>query len=115
MAYIKLISFSMRRRASSLRPGGFSAGLLRHWAWRLGLTRKRRKPEPASKREQPIRLARVVVPAQRRPRIAAGARDGIEVEVGLARVHVRPDFDAETLTAVLDVLERRSARREERR
>jgi hypothetical protein len=101
---------SGKRSEDFCKGRDFSAGLLRHWAWRLGLTRKGQRPEPVE--QQPIRLARVVVPPQLRSRSAAWARDGIEVEIGPARVHVRRGFDAETLRAVLDVLECRSGRQE---
>ncbi len=91
----------------------FSAGLLRHWAWRLGLTRRRRPAGTEPK--QAVQLARVVV-AQRRGTVApaAGSRiGGLQVEIGGARVHVGRGFDAETLAAVLDVLARRSTRETE--
>jgi hypothetical protein len=107
-----------RKRSDEFCEGrDFSAGLLRHWAWRLGLTRKRRRKEPAAAPHRHIQLARVVVPAPSRS--SAGSRDGIEVQMGSARVHVRPGFDAETLTttltALLDVLEHRSAPQEQER
>lgn len=109
-------------RASGLRSydfcegRGFSAALLRHWAWRLGLTR-RREPKLGVEQKQPIRLARVVVARRHTDaRTAASAvGEGVEVQIGGARVHVKRDFDVETLTAVLDVLERRTDRQEQRR
>lgn len=93
----------------------FSGSLLRHWAWRLGLTRRRdRRVGPRT--EPTMSLARVVVT---RPRAPAAAPPGprppeLELEVGLARVHVRAGFDAGTLSAVLDVLEGRVTRKEKR-
>ena len=85
----------------------FTAGGLRHWAYRLRQT-KAREPSSAS-----VRLARVVrIPAPTvvppHPMAAAIAwtppPEALFVEVGAMRVAVRPGFDRATLAAVLDVL-----------
>ncbi len=83
---------------------GFSAGLLRHWAWRLGLTESRAAAKEAA-RPAPAPLARVVW--TRRPEAADGAQGSIRIEIGRARVEVRSGFDAATLAAVVAVLEGR--------
>jgi transposase len=81
----------------------FTAGGLRHWAYRLGdrVRRRRSKPE--------VHLARVVrapesVKEQELGGGAAAAGTALVVEVGQARVSVRPGFDRTALTAVLEVL-----------
>jgi hypothetical protein len=83
----------------------FTAGGLRHWAYRL------RQVEPAKPAALAVRIARVVsTPApiarfeQPRP------SEALFVEVGALRVAVRPGFDRATLAAVLDVLVARGAR-----
>jgi hypothetical protein len=86
----------------------FSANGLRHWAYKLGRTkRRRRKPE--------VQIARVVrVPAAVSPvpekrtttttSITAPVDATLTVEIDGARVAVRPGFDRATLRALLDVL-----------
>jgi hypothetical protein len=75
----------------------FTAGGLRHWAHRLrrGLQQDR----------APQRIARVVrVPSQRSSREPWPAGETLVVELGAARVAVRPGFDRAMLAAVLEVL-----------
>lgn len=74
----------------------FTASGLRHMAYRL----KAQRP--------PMRLARVTVSAP----VVTGctAESAVVIEVGAARVAIRSGFSPGTLTAVLDVLERRGAR-----
>jgi len=83
----------------------YSASLLRHWAWRLGLTRRRqgRKPKRAP---LAVRLARVV----RASAAVPTPRDGgtIRIEVGGARVEVRGAVDEAALTTVMRVLDGRA-------
>ena len=87
----------------------FSAALLRHWAWRLGLTRRRGKKDEHG--AEPVRLARVVrkePPTAVRPGDARAASGAIRIEVGRARVEVLVGVDAATLATVLAVLEGRA-------
>ena len=78
----------------------FSANGLRHWAYKLGKTKRRR-------REPEVRIARVVrAPA---PAKTTASRPGpvdtsVVVEFGEARVVVRAGFDRATLAALLDVI-----------
>jgi hypothetical protein len=81
----------------------FSAGGLRYWAHRL-------KRERAASPETLVPMARVVrsLPAKEPSRALAAptvaAESAIVVEVGAARISVRPGFDAVTLAAVVEVL-----------
>ena len=89
----------------------FSAGGLRYWAHRL-------REEPEGVRLEPsVRMARVVrTPERMRPTrharlplvsgvaSAPAAEPSLVIELGEARVGVRPGFDRATLAAVLDVL-----------
>jgi len=82
----------------------FSAGGLRHWAYRLRQT-KRREPRPAA-----LRLVRVDrAPVQGPPPAAGDGRTAarLHVEVAGTRVAVAPGFDRATLAAIIDVLEQR--------
>lgn len=95
-------------RASGLTSHAFSAGReftaggLRHWAYRLGKTRKQTGRKPA------VRMARVLrVPS---PVAVPTADVPIVVELGGARVSLRAGFDRATLGAVLDVLSARGTR-----
>lgn len=82
------------------RGEGYSAGLLRHWAWRLGLTRQRRPSTARSAAVTPL-LARVV----RVPSPSVAERGGaIRIELGGARVEVSAGADGATLTMVLRTL-----------
>jgi hypothetical protein len=79
----------------------FSAGSLRHWAWLLGLTRRRRGVPKTT--AEPVQLARVV-----RVSGASGSRvDGgtMFIEIGRARVEVRVGVDEATLATVMRVLD----------
>ena len=96
-------------RASGLTSHAFSAGReftaggLRHWAYRLGKTRKQARSAAA------VRIARVVRVASSPPP-APPSDVPIIVEVGGARVSLRAGFDRAALGAVLDVLGARGAR-----
>jgi hypothetical protein len=83
----------------------FSANGLRHWAYKLGKTKRRRgTPE--------VRIARVVrAPAPEKTTASTpGPVDwSLAVELGGARILVRVGFDRATLAALLDVLAARGA------
>ena len=110
-------------RASGLRSDdfcagrGFSPALLRHWAWRLGLTRRRRRADGSAAASSQIRIARVVrVPSGREgppPKVAA-VPSALQLAVGDVRIVVAPGFDSATLSAVLDLLEKRAGSRSSR-
>jgi hypothetical protein len=78
----------------------FSAGGLRHMAHRLGHGRRQDRPS--------VRVARVVrVPepsSLHGERSSAGAAPELVLDIGAARIAVRPGFDRATLAAVLEVL-----------
>ena len=75
----------------------FTAGGLRHWAYRLGKTRKQARSAPA------VRMARVVrAPSSPAPVPASDVP--ILVEVGGVRVSLRAGFDRAALAVVLDLL-----------
>jgi hypothetical protein len=79
----------------------FTAGGLRHWAHRLGHRRPRKAVEGA------IRIRRVVgasKPAAAALVASAAEPEPLMVEIGVARIAVRPGVDRPTLTAVLEVL-----------
>ena len=81
----------------------FTAGGLRHWAYRLRQTRPRKQAALA------VRIAKVVpraAPADPAP-VAA---EPLLVEVGGIRVTVRPGFDRPTFAAIVDVLAGRGVR-----
>lgn len=88
---------------------GFSAALLRHWAWRLGMTRKRGEHLGAV---TPVSLARVVRTSA--PERTHGHQEGISIEIGRARIEVRAGVDVATLAAVVAVLDGRLDGTEER-
>jgi hypothetical protein len=84
------------------RGEGYSAGLLRHWAWRLGLTHQRRHAGARSETAAP-RLARVVrVPAAAQS--MAERRGAIRIQLAGAQVEVSAGADGATLTTVLRAL-----------
>jgi hypothetical protein len=90
----------------------FTAGGLRHMAYRLRQAREVKAEVPE------VRLARVVRKAARaqppRAQPAVRERAGGEpllVECGAFRVTVRPGFDRATLAALLDVLAARGGSR----
>jgi len=81
----------------------FSANGLRHWAYKLGQTKRRR-------RDLTIPIARVL-PAAAAPAPAKTVTNEtvlvdspIVVEVGRARIVVRAGFDRATLAAVVELL-----------
>ena len=81
---------------------GFSANLLRHWAWRLGMTR-RRGGAGGRRAIASVPLARVVrSPVPERTR---GDQATIRIEIGRARIEVRAGVDIATLAAVVGVLD----------
>ena len=82
----------------------YSASLLRHWAWRLGLTRRRARRR--ARTSVTVRLARVVRPSATVP----PPRDGgtIRIEVGGARVELRGVVDEAALATVMRVLDGRA-------
>jgi len=83
------------------RGKDFTAGGLRHWAHTHGLT----GPQPE------VRLARVVRVSSLRSRpVTPVVVPDLLVEVGGARIVVRPGFDRATLGGVLDVVMARSGR-----
>ena len=88
---------------------GFSAGLLRHWAWRLGMTRKRGVQAGAV---SPVPLARVIRTGA--PESTRGYQESIRIEIGRARIEVPTGVDVGTLAAVVAVLEGRQGTTEER-
>jgi hypothetical protein len=83
----------------------FTAGGLRHWAYRLRQT-KARKPTAIA-----VRIARVVPRAVPVATSVEPPRspEAVFVEVGALRVAVRPGFDRATLSAVVDVLASRGS------
>ena len=99
----------------------FTAGGLRHWAHRVRQQRGRkageaavrigrvvRAPAPACLAERPA--GPEVVGAGERVTSAA-ASEALVVELGAARVMVRPGFNQATLAAVLEVLAARGGAR----
>lgn len=82
----------------------FTAGGLRHWAYRLEHGDPPRRPR--------VRLARVVrTRARAESRSPGGDRPPeIIVEIGGARILVWPGFDRETVAALVEVLAARIAR-----
>ena len=79
----------------------FTAGGLRYWSHRLG--RGRQQDRPA------VRVARLVRVSELKAsshdeRSLAGASADLVVEIGTARIAVRPGFDRATLATVLEVL-----------
>lgn len=107
----------MAWRASGQRAEEFSTGKeftaasLRHWAWQLGLTRRRRSAGQMSQAEQ-VPLARVVRLAA--PSSARSERGSVYIEIDGARVEVRADADEGTLAKVMRALAARRGGAEER-
>jgi hypothetical protein len=96
------------QRAEDFCAGqGFSASLLRHWAWRLGMTRKRGGRGAVS----PVPLARVVriCPSE----ASVGRSEAIRIAIGRVRVDVPAGVDVATLAAVMAVLDGRHDATEE--
>lgn len=101
-------------RASGLSSEAFSAGReftaggLRHWAYRL-----RRRRRSVSARPPGVRLARVVVRTSDEDQAARGCAEpaataagaaGVALEVGRVRIALERRFDREALSVVLSVL-----------
>jgi len=94
----------------------FTAGGLRYWALRLG----HKEYAPAADKPA-VRIVRVLrepaTGAPRKPSVQTmlitrvAVPEPLVVECGVMRVAVRPDFDRETLAAVLDVLASRGGAR----
>lgn len=92
---------------------GFTAGGLRHWAYRLRkMEAGRTKP-----RAESVRLVRVVrsstpwarhKPGSTKPPTVMVRESSLMLEVEGGRIGVAPGFDPATLCAVLDVLARRA-------
>ena len=80
----------------------FSAGGLRHWAYRLGKTRKTAQTPSSVRMARVIRVPAAIVPV---PEYAP-----IVVEHGTVRIALRAGFDRAALHLVLDVLDARAAR-----
>ena len=83
---------------------GFSAGLLRHWAWRLGLKRGRLGDKAKNGRTK-VRLARVIRTKGPQGSGPCVPSRGLWIEIGRARIEVHADVDAAALATVLAVLE----------
>lgn len=80
----------------------FTAGGLRHWAYRLRQTRPRKQGTLS------VRVAKVVpVPRPSPAPEPAPPSAPLVLEVGGVRIAVRPGFDRPTLAAVVDVLSAR--------
>lgn len=73
----------------------FTAGGLRHWAHRLS------HGDPPHPR---VRVARVVRMGRVGNAPAGDQRAEVYVEIGTARIAVRPGFDRETVAALVEVL-----------
>ena len=88
---------------------GLNPSSLYHWSWRLG--REKVQSAPDERDESTIAAPRLlrVVPTASRAQVPKPSTGSIEISVGRLRVAVCDQFDAATLSAVLDVLERRTA------
>ena len=90
----------------------FTPGGLRHWAYRLGKTRRRGKraeqlaPTVKMARVTRIASALVPVPAAHAPAATVPEETPLVVEIGAGRVVVRGGHDRAALTLVLEVLAR---------
>lgn len=87
---------------------GFSRGSLRYWSSRLGRIAKAPIANVAAAKSEPrVAMARVVVasrPSESRVRERVAEPAALVVEVGAAKVCVRPGFDASLLRAVITTL-----------
>ena len=83
----------------------FTAGGLRHWAYLLRQVTPR---QPVALAAQ-VRVAKVVPIPRPAPAVVAPSQapETLVVEVGNARIAVRPGFDRATLAAVVEVLSAR--------
>jgi transposase len=80
----------------------FTAGGLRHWAHRL--SRGRQQDRPAVRVARLVRVSELRSSSQDELSPAVAVVPDVVVEIGTARIAVRPGFDRGTLAAVLDVL-----------
>lgn len=96
----------------------FTAGGLRHWAYRLRKEEMDCGPRPAIRMRRVLRVRAPDSPAPTPPAAQGSspvtgvgpAAVPLIVEIGVARVAVPSGFDRETLTAVLDALAARGGR-----
>ena len=70
--------------------------MLRHWAHRLSHGDQPRRPR--------VRVARVVRVGRAGLHPAGDQQAEVIVEIGSARISIRPGFDRETLAALVEVL-----------
>jgi hypothetical protein len=86
-------------RAYAAAQGGFSAGGLRHWAYRL----KKAGASPSAERVRSARVQLVRVEPRPAPTTTAVLErvPALIIEVGQARIHVPAGFDAATIEAVI--------------
>lgn len=99
----------------------FTAGGLRYWTLRLGHKGYAPEADKPVVDKPVVRIARILRgPAAEAPRkpspepvpiARAAVPEPLVIECGAMRVAVRPDFDRETLAAVLDVLASRGGAR----
>jgi hypothetical protein len=82
----------------------FTAGGLRHWAHRLG--RSRRQGTGSVRVARVLRVSELRSSSSKREPWPTGVAlaEALVVEIGAARVAVRPGFDRAALAAVLEVL-----------
>jgi hypothetical protein len=95
----------------------FTGGGLRHWAYRLGKTRRRAGTVgPARRKVRLARVVRVASPASAPEMVGKPTVDeALTVEVAGARVIIPRRFERTTLEEVLAVLEARGSGRGGRR
>jgi transposase-like protein len=100
---------------------GFNANTLSHWSWKLSqeksaspatAPKRRRSKKPRPRRSKP-RRKRTAKPEpvafiDVSPVVSGGRNQRFEIELGSRRLFVPPQFEAEALTRLLDVLEARS-------
>jgi hypothetical protein len=84
------------------RGEDYAAGLLRHWAWRLGLTRRRRETRLDAAAPRLARVVRV----KALPVVVDERRAAIRIEIGRARIDVPAGINEAALVMVLRALER---------
>jgi hypothetical protein len=96
-------------KASGLTSKAFCEGkdinpdTLRHWASLI----QRRKTQVVRAERPAVRVARVIRgSSDSRTRMPASQPEPVIVEIGGARISVRPGFDRMTLTALLEILSR---------
>lgn len=90
---------------------GVNARSLKWWKWMLGSERSSASAKPRAKQRAATPLAKssAITPITFVEMTSAIATDAIEVVLPTSvRVAVKPGFDEQTLSRVLDVLERRA-------